>query len=50
MSDVGCLEKRLGQTLEGPKDFLRNHPFNNDELPAPSSCWRGVAGDPYEDA
>jgi hypothetical protein len=29
---IGCLEKRLGRTLK-PKDFLRNHPFNNDEMP-----------------
>ena len=25
---IGCLEKRLGRKLK-PKDFLRNHPFNN---------------------
>jgi hypothetical protein len=25
---IGCLEQRLGRTLT-PRDFSRNHPFNN---------------------
>lgn len=29
---VGCLEKRLGRFLR-PKDFMRNHPFNQDDFP-----------------
>ena len=29
---VGCLEKRLGRRLK-PKDFLRNHAFNQPRIP-----------------
>jgi hypothetical protein len=29
---IGCLEKRIGRKLR-PKDFLRNHPFNYDNIP-----------------
>jgi hypothetical protein len=28
---IGCLERRIGREL-APKDFMRNHPFN--EMPA----------------
>src|SRR5262245_13082752 len=29
---IGCLEKRLGRILR-PKDFQRNHPFNEARVP-----------------
>jgi hypothetical protein len=29
---IGCLEKRIGRRLR-PKDFDRNHPFNDPRLP-----------------
>src|SRR5262249_6244737 len=29
---IGCLEKRLGRRLK-PKDFDRNHPFNDSNIP-----------------
>jgi hypothetical protein len=29
---IGCLEKRLGRQLR-PKDFMRDHPFNDPDLP-----------------
>jgi hypothetical protein len=29
---VGCLERRIGRRLR-PKDFKRDHSFNNSELP-----------------
>ena len=28
---IGCLERRIGRKLK-PKDFERNHPFNNSGL------------------
>jgi hypothetical protein len=30
---IGCLEKRIGRKLR-PKDFPRDHPFNNPGMPA----------------
>jgi hypothetical protein len=33
---IGCLERRIGRKLK-PKDFERNHPFNNSGLRALSA-------------
>jgi hypothetical protein len=35
---IGCLEKRIGRTLV-PRDFIRDHPFNNEHLPCTRRLW-----------